>query len=166
MRYAYRTWLATFVRRWHSNPDMCHTIDPVGGHSGRVALLVLQLDPEASRDLLIAALVHDLGEYRTGDMSYDAKKRYPKLAEQLALQEDDEIKYQGIAKPRLNARDAKLLKVCDWLDSYLWAEMHVPRLVVRKDWRQQKLTTINYARDIGLAFEVEALLGHFSGTEE
>ena len=33
-----RTWRATFTRRWHSNPDLCQTHDPVGAHSARAAL--------------------------------------------------------------------------------------------------------------------------------
>jgi hypothetical protein len=28
-----RAWLATFVRRWHTNPDLCHTVDPIGAQA-------------------------------------------------------------------------------------------------------------------------------------
>ena len=31
---------AGFVRRWHSNPDLCHTADRIDGHSARVARIM------------------------------------------------------------------------------------------------------------------------------
>ena len=47
-----RAWLASATRRWHTNPDLCDTHDPVAAHQGRVALLLLSIYPDASRTLL------------------------------------------------------------------------------------------------------------------
>lgn len=32
---------AAMTRRWHTNPHLSHTVDPVGYHGGRMAILAL-----------------------------------------------------------------------------------------------------------------------------
>ena len=61
-------WRATFVRRWHRNPDLADTNDPIGGHSARVALLLLNYWPLSSIFAITHALTHDLGEAYAGDV--------------------------------------------------------------------------------------------------
>ena len=73
-------WTAGFVRRWHTNFDLCDTVDYDSGHSQRCAILLLQFWPNASRDLIIRALIHDQGEAAAGDISYPTKAQYPELA--------------------------------------------------------------------------------------
>ena len=34
---------ASFVRRWHTNPDLAQTVDTLAGHGGRVARIILKL---------------------------------------------------------------------------------------------------------------------------
>lgn len=69
-----KQWYATFTRRWHTSPHLSHTVDPVGYHSGRMAVLALTLFHDCSRALLAAIAAHDLGESVTGDVPFDAKK--------------------------------------------------------------------------------------------
>lgn len=126
-------WLATFVRRWHANPDLCHTVDPIGAHSGRMAVLALHLFGDtASRELLVGCLCHDLGEYRTGDVAQPAK-RDPELRDALNRIERNAIVAMGMAYT-LNEIDAKRLKYLDRLDAYLWALHHAPQIIDGKGW--------------------------------
>jgi hypothetical protein len=158
MNPALRAWLASFTRRWHTNPDLCDTHDPVAGHQGRVALLLLSIYPEASRTLLAHAITHDQGEAGSCDCSYDAKKANPQLAGLLHRLEGDEIAAQGFNLPNLSAREEKVLKLCDWLDSYLWMLKHAPKLRARKDWRAQGDNIVSLAEDLDLGEAVVALL--------
>ncbi len=153
-----RAWLASFTRRWHTNPDLCDTHDPIAGHQGRVALLLLSIYPEASRTLLAHAITHDQGEAGSCDCSYEAKRTNPQLAGLLRRLEGDEIAAQGFNLPNLTAREEKILKVCDWLDSYLWMLKHARHLAVRADWIAQRTVILVLADEVGLDEEVTALL--------
>ena len=54
------------VKRFHTLTT--HQLETVGHHSHGVACLTLMLNPDASRELIIAALFHDLAEQHTGDV--------------------------------------------------------------------------------------------------
>lgn len=154
-----RIWRASFTRRWHQNFDLCHTADPVGGHQGRTALLVLGLFPKASRALVVAAVTHDQGEVASGDMSFDAKKRFPDLAETLWMVEGEEIEEQGLAGyDNLQPKEFKALKLCDWLDAWLWMMRHARHLYARSDWQEQLRLCRRSAEDLGVGAEVEAMI--------
>ena len=69
-------WLATFVTRWHSgdsSPWLAKTQDDIGGHQGRMGALALTVWPDCSRELLVACLCHDLGEYGACDAPVGAR---------------------------------------------------------------------------------------------
>jgi 5'-deoxynucleotidase YfbR-like HD superfamily hydrolase len=114
-----KTWRATFTRRWHSNPDMCHTVDPVGGHSARVALILLHCWPDASRDLIIAALTHDLAESITGDIPPAAKEMFPAF-----ITMERCVAASNGWHVALSDADETRLKFADRLDAYMWADHH------------------------------------------
>lgn len=126
-------WLATFTRRWHANPELCHTIDPVGAHSGRMAVLALHLWGDgASRDLLAACLCHDLGEHMTGDVAWPAKQDAA-LGAALDRIEAESLDRMGMTYS-LSAEDARRLKYLDRLDAYLWVQHHRPDVLDRDGW--------------------------------
>ena len=155
----FRSWRATFTRRWHANFDLCHTDDPDGGHSARVALLMLHLKPDLSRDALIAALVHDLGEMATGDHSYDFKKEFPDIALRSAKLELLEVtEKQGLPFPALSVEEHKLLKICDGIDAWLWMVRHAPHLRHRHDWRRQAEDMLAAADGLGVQAALKQLL--------
>lgn len=158
-RKPYRTWLATFVRRWHSNPDLCHTVDPNGGHSARVALLLLHFFPDVNRGALIGALCHDLGEIRTGDMPAPTKGQFPGIAMQLEMFQADEVRWQGFPNLHLTKTQKDQIDLCDKLDAYLWAEKHAPALIQQEDWRVARGKLITKAWALGVGAEVEGVLG-------
>lgn len=126
-------WLATFTRRWHANPDLCHTVDPVGWHSGRMGVLALHLfGNSASRELLVACLCHDLGESMTGDVAQPAK-RDPELKAALDRIEGKALDDMGMTFA-LNDLDRKRLKYLDRLDAYLWAYQNTPHVLDGNGW--------------------------------
>ena len=126
-------WLASHVRRWHANPALAHTQDPVAAHSARMGILALTIWPDASRALLVACLTHDLGEHATGDVPTTAKQD-PQLRDALDRIEAQAIAAMGLQSD-LTLTDQRRLRHLDRLDAYLWAEFHRPDLMARDDWR-------------------------------
>lgn len=120
--------------RWHTNPDLSHTTDPLDGHQGRVARIIWAIWPDASRDLLIAALTHDEGESVTGDKPWTC----PKTKEEAAQEEIARRKIWGRELPKLTPEDARRLKYADRLDAYQWAAHHAPHIMGRADWIEAK----------------------------
>lgn len=86
--------------------------ETVGHHSHGVACLVLLLEPEAPRSLLMAALFHDLAEHQTGDIPSPAKREYG-IGEQVDRLERRLMQEAGIAYPALGSQDARTLKLAD-----------------------------------------------------
>lgn len=126
-------WLATFTRRWHANPALAHTHDPVAAHSARMGVLALHFwGAGCSRELLVACLCHDLGEHATGDVPCEAKADGT-LRSALDRMEEAALHRMGMGYS-LSADDARRLKFLDRLDAYLWAEHHAPQLLTRSDW--------------------------------
>lgn len=143
------TWRATFVRRWHSNPDMCHHTDMIGGHSERVALLLLGFWPDSSRDLIRAALMHDLHESVLGDPPPAGKARLRGAYETEAALVDAQNGWAVDLSPEEAAR----LQFADRLDAYLFAR---ERGGTGIGW-STALTWLDYAAErMGIADRVKA----------
>jgi hypothetical protein len=153
-----RAWRAGFTRRWHNNFDLCDTLDYTAGHQGRVAVLLLGLFPDASRTLIVEALFHDQGEAGPGDISYDAKKRSPELRAIVASQERAERARQNTHETHLSETEAAQLKLCDWLDAWLWMMRHARHLYARRDWQDQITAMQGSAWQLGVGPEVLTLI--------
>lgn len=98
------------VTRFHTYTTLQN--ETVGHHSHGVACLVLMLDQSASSPLLIAALLHDLAEHRTGDIPSPAKREYG-IGEQVEKLELRLMLESGIIFPELSPEDARTLKFAD-----------------------------------------------------
>ncbi len=122
-------WLAGSTVRWHVQPQLSMTRDRVDGHSGRVAILVLQFKPDAPVELLRAAIVHDLGESQVGDLAYPVKRNHPEIAAATEILEKVALRKMGLDFPDLPEDLAQVLSYCDRLDAYLWALHHRPDMV-------------------------------------
>ncbi len=146
-----RAWLASFVRRWHANPDLCDMIDPVGWHGGRMAILALHYWPDASRALLVACLTHDLGELGPGDVPHSAKRRDATLKATLDRLEVVELADMGMCFDLNDPQDRRRLKWLDRLDAYLMARKHRPELMQRADWRLDEAWVWHEAQAMGVA---------------
>ena len=106
----------TAVERFHTTGRLSR--ETVGHHSCNVALLLLRLDPNCSRELLVAALTHDLAEVATGDVPATAKWDNPGLAKELKYSEAQwELDHDVPgARDFLSDKEIQLLKVADMAD--------------------------------------------------
>ena len=135
---------ATMVRRWHTNAALSHTVDPVGYHSGRMAILALKLWPD-DMQLLAACLTHDLGEYASGDIPYDGDKTTAnKVATDWSI--ENELDWHINAPAEVYKR----LKFLDKLDAYLWARHHAPHVLKDIAWQSQKYWLVSEGNQLGV----------------
>ena len=125
-------WRACRVRRWHTNYELAGTDDRIDGHSGRVARIILKLHPGPSFALLIAALIHDDGEWGMGDIAHPAKKALkalePAAWARIEATEEDSLCEIWQRFPSLTITEQAWLKFADRLDAYIWAAMHGARM--------------------------------------
>ena len=94
-----------------------HTVDllkaeTVGHHSHGVAMLCLLIDPNASRDLLVAALLHDLPEQGVGDIPSPVKRKL-QMKEELERLEAELLAEVGLEHPELTEEEHVVLKLAD-----------------------------------------------------
>jgi 5'-deoxynucleotidase YfbR-like HD superfamily hydrolase len=99
------------VKRYHTVDTLVS--ETVGHHSANVAQIVLALYPACSKELLVAALNHDLAEQYTGDVPATAKWASSRLAS--ALKEVEEGYMLPFAVD-LTSHEKCLLKQADMLD--------------------------------------------------
>ena len=133
-------WNAGHVNRWHTNP--CHALrnsqDTVHAHSARVALILWQLWPDSTREDILAALHHDLGESVTGDVSRMAKREMPSLGRLLDSIETGFANKHGLQQVARWDR----IKLADDIDAFMWAASVPGSMVwIDADW-------IEFYRDI------------------
>jgi len=98
------------VRRYHTVRTLA--ADTVGHHSHGVALLCLLMVPDATAELLTAALVHDLAEQKTGDIPSPAKRLYG-IGDQVSRVEESLLKDGGFPLPDLEDWEYRTLKLAD-----------------------------------------------------
>jgi len=104
------------VKRFHT--VTMHREHLVASHSWGVATLILHIYPTASRDLIVAALYHDVPEYATGDMPATTKWANPALAVALSQVEDQVVDILGL-RVDLCDEEAYVLKFADMADLVL-----------------------------------------------
>lgn len=142
-----RIFYAGLTTRWHTNPWLAQTCDRLDGHQGRVARLILALWPDASRDLLIAALTHDDGESVTGDIPAPAGK----TAEQMGAEALAQNEIWGSGFQLLARYERDRLKLADKLDAYMWAEHHAPAVVLdNPEWSEAWQEIVKLAVALGV----------------
>ena len=117
-------WHSSFVKRWHNHPELSNTNDVISGHQQRVSMILLRLKPDVSKNTLVKALVHDLGEADTGDMPWPFKQRNPEIASLLSIKEDEYIKLLGFDIKKLDKTESGVLKLSDKMDAVFWEVQH------------------------------------------
>jgi 5'-deoxynucleotidase YfbR-like HD superfamily hydrolase len=100
----------TEVTRYHTVTTLVK--ETVGHHSHGVAMLALLLNPLASRQVLMAALFHDLAEHQTGDIPSPAKRQFG-IGDKVDELEHRLMRAAGIVMPELSPEDARTLKLAD-----------------------------------------------------
>lgn len=112
----------TQVKRYHTVTTL--NLETVGHHSAEVALIVLLLEPDASRNLLTAALLHDLAEHQTGDIPSPAKRIYG-IGDQVDKLETRLMAGAGLVYPELTETEARVLKLADIAQGALFCAREV-----------------------------------------
>ena len=99
------------VQRYHTVTTL--KTETVGHHSHGVALICLLLDPYCSRQLLTAALVHDLAEQYVGDIPSPAKRTLGFADKLDALEEEIINRDLGYLRAPLTSAEQRMLKLAD-----------------------------------------------------
>lgn len=120
-------WRGGYTARYHTHATL--TTDTVGHHSYNVACIIMALRPNASAQLLRAALKHDMAEHVVGDMPAPAKRGLPDYVsrpipgdgpatfrEVFAAMEADHMNAAGVATEPLLDSEEWVLKLADSLD--------------------------------------------------
>lgn len=152
-----RAWRATHTTRWHRHPEMCRTGDDIGGHQHRVAILAMLIFPHRP-NVVMAAMLHDMGEAAVGDVANPVKERNPDLRAALAGIEEREIAAMGLPSVDINAAERTMLRLCDKLDAYLWAALHRPEIIIGNGWPEDRAEILQLARDCDKFLTVNTIL--------
>jgi len=105
------------VKRFHTVTMLRENL--VSAHSWGVAVLICDILPNPSVNLLKAALYHDVAEHVTGDISAPTKWQFPKLAEALLEVESEVEKRLGL-NADLTEEERLILKFADMSDLILF----------------------------------------------
>lgn len=112
----------TEVKRYHTVTTLVS--ETVGHHSHGVAMLCLMFDPLASRQLLMAALFHDLAEHQTGDIPSPAKREFG-IGGKVDELEQRLMNAAGIVTPQLSPEDTRTLKLADVAQGALFCSREI-----------------------------------------
>lgn len=155
----YRLYRSGFVQRYSQNPDMAWTGQTLGHHQWGVAILLLQLFGEEVNMVVVwEALHHDTGEMGAADVSYPAKKKYPEMAQAVADAEINERIDMGVSEAWMMAREVDMLKLCDRLESLLFAAVRTPWVLSGDGWPELRADVQEMAERLNVGDEVAALL--------
>lgn len=151
---------AARVTRWHTHPRLSLTHDPLDGHQGRVARIIMALHPAPSAQLLMAALTHDDGEKATCDMSGPNKESLPpELVEALeeAAQEAREALW-GNVHINVTGENADWLKLADRIDAFMWCGFHAAEELDKPEWRRARQWIFDASAKLGCNAPVGEML--------
>ena len=115
---ALKGWAAMRVVRKHTLPY--HRAENLAEHTWGVVHLLLCVYPNASVHLIKAAMYHDSGEYRCGDIPGDFKAAYPEVGEIADEYEADAAR--AVLPEHLHdaltvtSTDRLILKICDRIE--------------------------------------------------
>lgn len=101
------------VERFHATPGIAK--QKISEHSWGVALIIQQICPDCSKDLLLAALVHDCVEMVTGDLPATFKWDNPEVRPFIEDYEKRVETEWGI-HIELNHEEKRVLKLADCLE--------------------------------------------------
>jgi hypothetical protein len=122
MKAMIKGYLAGKVRRWHTHATLQQT---VADHSHGVALLLMKLCPEPTPNMIKYALLHDMGEWKSGDMPSSAKNWFgDQLLPVLDKLEEGGIYDVGFDLPELTEEERLWISVVDRIEAILFLQTH------------------------------------------
>ena len=104
------------VKRFHTQPMLREHL--VSSHSWGVAMCVQAIDPHCRKELIMAALEHDVHEHITGDVNSITLRLYPELKKVMMDIERKVNKKLGI-HTELYANEFQILRTADLGDLVL-----------------------------------------------
>jgi 5'-deoxynucleotidase YfbR-like HD superfamily hydrolase len=116
--------MAACVDRYHTWPHI--RPQSVGEHSFQIQRILLAIWPECPREVLVHAIVHDLGEVGTGDAPYPVKAENPVLKREMDRIEDQTVLRMclpwGVPAPKpLPEAQQQIFKLAEFIEMYEWA---------------------------------------------
>jgi 5'-deoxynucleotidase YfbR-like HD superfamily hydrolase len=125
-------------------------------HSWGVAIIILKLNPNASKELIAQAIVHDSGEKWAGDLSHPFKRMHPEISKAHSAAEHALAVYHKIPQFVLTPEEQKWLSFADRLECHLYAEIYYPWITKQESWvrtmEQMKVT----AQELGITKDIFA----------
>lgn len=149
------------VKRYHTVTTLVS--ETVGHHSHGVAMLCLLFDPQASRQLLLAALFHDLAEHQTGDIPSPAKREFG-IGGKVDELEIRLMAAVGIIMPDLTPEDKRTLKLSDVAHGALFCAREIS--LGNKSMRRVFDRYLSYADEMILACQEREIFNLIKGYAE
>ncbi len=107
------------VTRWHTIPHI--GVDTVANHSWNATTLLLELNPTASRVLIIYMFNHDVTERWLGDIPASAKGMFPLISKGVGVAEEWlENKFDIPSARNLTEDEQQWARAIDALEAVLW----------------------------------------------
>lgn len=153
-----QNWLAHRTQRYHTSPHLARLGQSNAEHAHGVASIIALLNPEASAQLLRAALWHDTGERWAGDLPAPFKEEFPDIARQHRWAEKRLALRAAPLEPMLSPTEEDWLKMADSLEAILFAAFHRPGLLQRPDWRGFAEAMMDRAVALGVGEAVMAAI--------
>lgn len=151
------------VHRWHASRShaLRNSGDTTDAHAARCVTLLVELNPAASCELIVATAYHDKAERATGDTPWGAKFASEDLRETLIFLETRENVRLGIIRwfEALLPNEWAWLKLVDRLDAYLWCQMIDRAELAKQDWRDAWADILSRADALGVREPVYDLIG-------
>lgn len=109
------------LKRYHTWPVVRERT--LAEHSWNVCRVALAIHPSMSRDVLVYALLHDIGEGRAGDPPFPVKRDHPEYGRTHAAVEEQAwremvIPWQLPARPSLGELEVWVVKLADMIESW------------------------------------------------
>lgn len=143
------------VARWHTRKPVFP--ETVGHHTANVALLCdILTDGECSKDLLMAALVHDVGEFYTGDLPAPVKVDDPELSTRIHDLDAKYLSRNGITVPFLVENEKNVLRAADIIDLVWTAALELR--VGNSDYQEVLERGIQYLKALQLPNRQQAIV--------
>lgn len=109
---------ASYLKRFHTIPSTEY--QTVAHHTWNMMALVQVLWPQCRKELLLAALYHDIPEVMTGDVPAPFKWANPEVAGMLHAAEEKMLKELGV-HVELTESEKRMLAIADTLELVLYS---------------------------------------------
>ena len=146
-----------YCTRWHANPQMAHIRETLAEHHARVAQILLALHPSPSLSLIDAALHHDAGEPRVGDVPWPVKRDNPSLAALLDEIEAGARRAIGCEAP-LSAAATAGLTLAERVAGWMHVAQSLPGVLSEHEWQRDEAVVLDMARAVGAYVSVNAVM--------